>query len=164
MAWSGKSYTDPEAEGYHVFNEPSIGKWLEKLGEADECVKVGNTNSTFAVFRKPFSNPEFPGALKDWEKIRENLAALLKNIPAKDPLIKRECRFAAEIALWNAERACMNKKTGTATSRDLLHKITLKLLDLMEEHKALWLERSRPGGLIDSCNRTYMPRIFQPYD
>ncbi|OGV37160.1 MAG: hypothetical protein A2X48_04955 [Lentisphaerae bacterium GWF2_49_21] len=164
VAWSGKSYTDSESESLHIFNEPSLGKWLEKLGEADECLKSGNSNSTFAVFMKPFLNPSFPGKLEEWEKVKSNLAALLKNIPAENPLIKRECRFAAEIALWNTERAILNKKTGTATSHDLLHKLVLRLLDLMAEHKALWLERSRPGGLVDSCARTYIPRIQLPYD
>ncbi|HCE46219.1 MAG TPA: hypothetical protein DET40_21960 [Lentisphaeria bacterium] len=164
VAWSGKSYTDPEAEANHVFNEPALGKWLYKLGEADDCVVTGNSNCTFDVFRKPFLNPSFPGKLEDWEKCCANFKALLKNIPAKDPLIARECRFAAELALWNAERAFLNKKTGASTPHDILHKLTLRLLDLMAEHKDLWMERSRPGGLSDSCNQTYMQRIRMQYD
>ncbi len=164
VAWSGKSYTDSRAEAAHVFNEPELGSWLEKLGQSDDCVKVGNANVTFSVFNKPFLNPSFPGALEDWEKCRSNLTALLKKIPAKNPLLARECRFAAELALWNTERAILNKKTGPKTPHKIIHKLTLRLLDHMAEHKALWLERSRPGGLVDSCNRTYMQRIRMPYD
>lgn len=151
VSWTGKAPTSGKAAGLHLFGDAGTGEWLEQLGLADDCIRTGNSNATFRDAMFTFFNPEGPGDLKQWREVKANLKALEKSAPSGDSLVARECRHAIACANWAADRAILRRaKEPKREDRTALVK---RIVEINEEHKELWLSRSRRGGLADSVER-----------
>jgi hexosaminidase len=165
-AWSGVATYDPRAASLHAFGDRTLGiaGWLDQLGDADRALRlIGgkpgpggepkrllNASALFVDLHKPIAEP-WIGDYDDWR----DLAARLARMQPPDWLTSglehrlwRECRHAQRVAEFAATRgACRRSKETTVA----FHALAASFRDLVEEHRELWLGRSRPGGLEDSC-------------
>lgn len=165
-AWSGPGRYDNAAAGLHTFGSAALGEWLARLGDVDRELcrgerpdfsggpgrPVHNQTALWNEMHTPFHERQGPGDAAAWREVAERLAALAAELPrGLDPLVERECRHAVAVAAWTCERALVRRKPSPA----ILERQTLAeaMCDLIAEHRALWLVRSRPGGLSDSLAR-----------
>lgn len=150
---------DARAAGVHAFGDPTgeTGSWLEALGDADRHIRsrIRLTNAT-ALFND--LHPPVPDALKpgqrcidappeEWGRALETLRALGRSIPANvDPITRRELAHSVDVAAFAAEHALAHRAGATelAAARQRLR---AQAQEILREHEAVWLVRSRPGGL-----------------
>ncbi len=165
-AWNAEAPDfDPRAAGLQVFGDQSgyCGKWLERIGDVDlelrrrsgppnragEPTPLHNATRLFTDMHEPLNGGRF-GAddLDDWETVAERLKRLGDGLPRRVPdQIRDELEHTLDVALFAARRAAMRR----TRSFELRHRSARLLTDIITEHRRLWLARSRPGGLDDSC-------------
>lgn len=180
-AWTGSAYpADPRAVSLHVFKDDSlrIAGWLDELGEIDGDLRrnahanyspdplsrgIKNATAIFNDLFPPVPVPETSGSgtsvgravdapIEAWERVRENLSALqLDVLDYGDPLQQRELIHTVAFARFAAEHAIAWRIEDAATRTKRLRELVKPAEDLLMEHRALWHERSRLGGLSDSC-------------
>lgn len=148
VSWKGEAPENAATAGLQLFGDAALGDWLEELGLADDHIRVGNQNASFSDMNHTFFNPAGPGDVKSWRLVKEKLAALEKTEPSGDGLVARELRHALTCAVFATDRALLRRSKNP--SWEARSALTKRLVDICEEHKALWLARSRPGGLVDS--------------
>jgi hypothetical protein len=151
ISWTGKAPLSAKAAGLHLFGSEEMGSWIEKLGLADDLIKTGNANASFRDSLFGFFNPDGPGSLKEWKEVQTNLKALEKSAPQGESLFAKECRHALACASWAADRAALRREKKP--EREQRVALVKRVVQIAEDHKALWLARSRPGGLTDSVER-----------
>jgi hypothetical protein len=79
---------------------------------------------------------------------------LAATLPSGLPdLLARECRHSVAIARWTCERAILRHGEVTETLKSGKKAMAERFTDLIEEHRKLWLARSRYGGLEDSMRQ-----------
>jgi hypothetical protein len=141
-AWSGAADCDDRASGLHALGSSALGAWLAELGDIDRQCGV-------SVFGDVGLNLwDVSGDIAPWKDLAARFAALEARLPAVGGLIERECRHAIACARWGAERAVARRTGVTLEARKT---IAAGMCAIIAEHRALWLQRSRPGGLEDSC-------------
>jgi hypothetical protein len=183
-AWGGDTDGyDARAAGAHVFGDPSgeAGVWMDRLGDVDvEMRRIGgrraegeppvplrNSSVLFNDLFTPIAPPPdgdeklrrgtLGVPLGLWRGAAERLADLAGRRPrGVSELMGRELDHTLEVARVAVERGIWRREgAGTGRGRELAARIG----GLIEEHRRLWLERCREGGLEDSCG--YYRRIAE---
>jgi hexosaminidase len=177
-AWhGGEGGADVRSVSLQVLGDDSLraAAWLEAMGDADLPLRrvCGRREEGEAL--RPIRNasalyldlhlPLRPGAADDaalrhgvlsstedqWEEVLARLESLGDGPPAGLlPLMEREARHTMRVAKLAAERARVRRQTA-GMSRGTARKLADELREITEEHRALWRERSREGGLVSSC-------------
>jgi hypothetical protein len=159
-AWNGPGTYDDAAAGLHACGSAALGPWLARLGDCDAALCRGlrpdwnrgpRSTHVHAHWNELHTHLFEPGGFGDhdaWREITSNLEGLATLPDGLDPLLARECRHAWMVARWIADRAVLRREGLTTPGRMAL---AARMCDLIAEHRHLWLERSRPGGLNDSC-------------
>jgi hypothetical protein len=177
-AWTGgREGYDPRAAALHIFGDRtlSISRWLDALGDADEPLRrlagrrapeeparpLRNSSALFLDLHTPLAAPpdadvsSRAGVLATppglWRECLDRLNAL-----ASDPAWRASpesgealghtvevARFAARRGLWRRGEGGGSETTATA--------LAAELEIILGDHRRLWRETSRPGGLDSSC-------------
>jgi len=156
-SWTGHAPDSADAAGLHLFGSEAMGGFLERLGLVDDHIRTANSNASFRETMQSFFDKEGPGDLKQWRLAKGKLDDLRKELPEGKTLLARECRHAFQCEEWAVDRALLRRSKHERKERVDLAK---RIIDLIQDHKALWLARSRPGGLADSVER-YKRHIFE---
>ncbi|MFG0305384.1 MAG: family 20 glycosylhydrolase [Phycisphaerales bacterium JB040] len=166
-AWTGdeRHETFLDAASLQVFGDESlaIGRWLEQLGDADAPIRavagvrtqpdtparLANAGALFTELHPPPARFHLPVDPAPWLETLRRLESLASSIPTgAGELLERECRHALAQAMFGARVALHRRGADSGLSADALRD---ERDALIQEHRGLWLERSRPGGLDESC-------------
>jgi hypothetical protein len=148
-SWRGDHGFDDAALGLHAFGIPALGRWLVELGDADRALREQGT-STFVDAHVPIFEPNQPGDVAAWTACGDKLKSLEASLPVAEGLLADECRHAAQVARWACDRAVVRRGKPELDARKGLAN---RLAELLGEHRRLWLERSRYGGLEQSSDQ-----------
>jgi hypothetical protein len=176
-AWTGDATTfDPSAAAIHALGVPAaaagVGPWLERLGDADLALRrvslrlsrepkpgeppvLRNQSALHSDLFKAVDEQRDVGSEWEWynaheavQKLtRELEAGLLEQLP---PRVAEELVHTLDLASFAAVRGwCRRLPPGDrpVSRRELLE----WLAELEQEHRRLWLQSSRAGGLEQSC-------------
>jgi hypothetical protein len=165
-AWNADAEVDPRAVSLHVFGDRSlqVGRWLDELGDVDlvlrrTCgelsakgrVKLPNQSALFIDLLKKLGEQTDVGRSSDWLGVRDRLA----DVAARKPSGLRrqlddELSHTLNVARFAALRGSARRQAGGLTSVER-GGLRQQLQGILEEHRRLWLLRSREGGLDHSC-------------
>ena len=161
-AWSSAdSAYEPRAAGRFAFGSDALGPWIDELGQLDRPLRDGARWETCfkALHERIERHPQIPwtftgptvipgaSAPSEWQGIVAHAYELRARLPAGiDELIAAECRHAVALIMLGAERGC-EAIGGSARSADW----GARLEAAINEHRRLWLLRSRASGLADSA-------------
>jgi hexosaminidase len=146
--WCGNAEFDDEAVGLHAFASPALGRWLVEFGDVDLALRQSGSG-IFTDSLIPFFDPGRPGEAAVWLAVDERLAHLEKNMPDAPAQFREECSHALGIARYAAQRAALRRCAPTLQQRN---ELAARLVLLLADHRRLWLQRSRYGGLEQSCD------------
>jgi len=163
-AWTGAARSPGflEAVSLQVFGDQSlaIAGWLEELGDADEPLRAVsgrpgpggeptrllNASALFTELHPPPIRLALPPRVEPWLEARARIASLAQRVPTgAGPLVERELRHAVQCSLWACDVALARRGGGVNPERLEADRGAIKA-----EQRALWTERSRPGGLDES--------------
>jgi hypothetical protein len=165
-AWNGVAARDLDvarAISVHAFDDPSgsLGEAACRLGNVYRAVGVEPHNSSalfWAMQKSPAEvRAEYGGALTP-DSLARTLAAIdeasapLPSARSTRPdaaLLQREFDFTARLLRHACRRAQWITGLAAASNSELKR----ELHALIEDYRALWLARNRPGGLGDSVAR-----------
>ncbi len=160
-AWSGPGAYDDVAAGRHAFGTDALGLWLARLGDLDGAISRGerpdwnrtrgNKHKVCTHWDELATNIFEPvgwGDREAWEEVATHLDALGDPPLNADALFIRECKHAAAVMRWIVDRALLRRTGLTVPGRK---ELAARMCELVAEHRELWMERCRPGGLNDSC-------------
>jgi len=168
-AWNGSgAQVDDTAVSLHAFGDPTgeISAWLNQIGDADlplrqvsgkpqpdgQPTPLINSSCLFNELTRPLSDPTPADSVVLWQETLERLQALLTNVPAtSNAQFTDELKLTARVALLACEKAVLRRSAG-GISQEQRMRLADELEVLVAEHRRLWLLRSRPGGLDDSCS------------
>lgn len=157
-AWSGstRSDWDPRASGIYAFGDPDgyIGVWLDRLGDVDRALRAAhhfkNKSALFNDLHRAWNALSPSEGRKKWLEVVESLDELDRQFPAQgDILVRAELRHTWEAAKFAADRAVLRRSKVKPQSK--VESLRHRREQIITEHRRLWLLRSRPGGLDDSC-------------
>lgn len=159
-AWSGTADWDPRCAGFQAFGTAALGPWLDAVGEVDSDLRqLGGKLQTdgsrlplrnaTAMFTDLHLNTPYIGSIQQWQAVEQRITELAAQRPASNSLqVDRELVHTLAVARFACARARV-RRGDSALSIDLLKK---HLSDIRTEYQALWLTRSRGGGLAASCS------------
>ena len=167
-AWNPEAadFFDARTASLHAFDDATgvTGQWLDELGDVDrELRRAGgwpdkegkqrpmrNQSLLFRELHASWESPHKPGDLKAWGRVFEHLNELGDRIPqGASEQVVTELRHALDVARVACERAFLRRE-GLMPQQDA-KRLAATMRSLIEEHRRLWLQRSRPGGLAHSC-------------
>ncbi|NDV63182.1 family 20 glycosylhydrolase [Puniceicoccales bacterium CK1056] len=162
-AWSGPGHYNDLANGLHTFGNPDLGPWLARLGNVDVEICRGevpcfdgspskgrqfwNSTALWKDMHTQLFDRTGYGDVAAWERVRERLTKLLKLPDGVEGLLADECAFSVDLARWAADRAIIRRDNPTTNQRK---ELAARMVDIIANHRRLWLARSRYGGLEDS--------------
>lgn len=172
-AWSGAGRYDDRAAGLHAFGCAEVGPWLAALGNVDAELCRGerrrrdggtyekrvlrNTTALWQELHTDFFDRRGEGDVSAWEEIAGRLDALQSTLPATlSELLARECRHSLAVARWTCDRAVLRRGEISDQMRAGKQALTTRFVDILEEHRNLWLARSRYGGLEESAQHYWV--------
>jgi hypothetical protein len=147
-----------------------MGRVAYDLGNVYRLVGVepSNASALFLLLLNPdhalgegwgagLSQDGLQDALDAIAEVREHLGEA-QMARADADLIKDEFAWAADLLGWAARLGAARLRLGAMETAatlpaDLRAELAAAMRDLVERHRALWLRRSRPGGLADSAAR-----------
>lgn len=160
VAWNAQAAEQFEARAasIHLMGDArgQLGPWLEQLGDLDLSLRDGsagervqNASAMSVDLHEPWHvEPHFGGGAQDWLKVRERLDELAGSMPTiADAPIRDELLHTLEVCRVAIDRALMRRGASGIHAAGLAG----ALRGIIAEHRRLWLQRSRPGGLEDSC-------------
>lgn len=165
-AWNPDAPADPRSVSLHVFGDRTlrVGDWLDELGNADAMlrrtcgelsakgrIRLPNQSALFIDMHKKLHEQTEIGAEADWREVMERIEDAAAKMPSGlSRQIEDELKHTLAVAKFAAARAAWRRQPGGLTEpqrRDLQE----RLRSIIEEHRRLWLLRSREGGLEHSC-------------
>ena len=177
-AWSGwrDGVNDPASVSLHAFGDASgrgggageggaVGSWLDEIGQADfelrsvcgppdgdgRSTPLRNATALLTDLDRPLSDEPLGGSEALWRDTLDRVSALAGRVPGgAGELVAAELAHTAEVALIAAERAIARRRAGGMTAARAAG-LADRLRLAVDEHRRLWLIRSRPGGLDESC-------------
>jgi len=171
LAWNGSSAGALRARldellDEHVFGHetPGLGRLVLELGDVYRTTRARSSNGSPLFFLVAFADQSFPHE-RVQNLAREGLLEALESVTGLR--VRLEGRRAgprgpADELRWVAAMLAFSCRLGVArlaapegTPLDQLahserRRLARELEELLEEHRALWLETSRPGGLGES--------------
>ncbi len=177
-AWNADALDQYDARGasLHVFGDAGLrtGPWLDELGDSDADLRrvcgpmdgdgaaraLRNASALFtdlhmALSERPGQDARLRRGLRatnadQWRAVLARLERLRETMPSGwPPPMEREVRHTLDVAILAAERGRLSR-AGTVGRADRL-RLASDLERIVQEHRRLWLLRSRPGGLEASC-------------
>ncbi len=150
----------------HVFGHeaPGLGKLLLGLGDVYRTTRARSTNGSPLFFLVAFADQKFPHE-RVQNLTREGLLEALESITQQRVRLegrRAAPRGAADELRWVAAMLAFACRLGVtrlsaqdgapldALQPSERRRLARELEELLEEHRALWLESSRPGGLAES--------------
>ncbi len=133
-----------------------LGTWMEALGDLDLALRDGshgerilNASAMFVDLHEPLTTePHFGGALTNWLAVRDRLSELSASMPRiDDGLMREDLLHTLEVCRAAIDRALMRRGQAGISCGQLARNVR----QVIGEHRRLWLERCRAGGLADSC-------------
>lgn len=176
VAWNADAADrfDAAAASFHLMGDASglVGPWLEELGDLDgplrgawEMVqgpgpppeRVLNATALYSDLHEPLSaEPHYGGHASNWGFLKARLSTLLADRPRfPTELLHDEIRLTLEVCRFGIMRGLWRRGHREWAAPDLAR----FMRQIIEEHRRLWLKRSRIGGLDDSCR--YYQRIAE---
>ena len=169
-AWNSESAPsyNPASSALHAFGDKTgdVSRWLGKLGDVDLDLRqvagppdgsgkpepLRNATCLFTDLHTPFRSEDFnAGNINDWHEIGERLSELADSLPKNLPdQLSDELNHTLNVARFAAERALLRRKSDKPSSNQY-RRLAEWMRKLIAEHRLIWLLRSRPGGLDDSC-------------
>ncbi len=154
----GNTYLKP---GFEIFNGNVLYWAYRYSAEAIQKLREGTMWTKAIHVEGVLQNPElFRKTLEDTIAYIETVIAPLNTsqMAREDAsLLKQEFRFTADLLTHGAKRLLYMLDQSTYEGADL----KAELQAILEEYKALWLQRSRPGGLAQSLK--YFEPAFEAY-
>lgn len=179
-AWRGTNEGyDARATGLQVLADEEAGPWLDELGDVDAVMRrisgrrgegegPAVLRNSSVLFNDLFT-PIGPGGdeklrrgtlgvpVEMWREAGDRLRNLEEKRPrGVDGMIAAELDHTARVARLAIERAVWRRE-GADANRG--RQLAAELRGIIEEHRTLWLNRCREGGLADSCG--YYERIAE---
>ncbi len=148
-SWTGGTAYDDDAVGLHAFGDAALGRWLIALGDIDLPARKSG-GGVFADTGLTIFDPHQPGDRATFEGILSGFARLRDALPAAPGLVRDECAHAVAMAHWGAERALLRRSKPEMKER---LRIATRLAELLADHRTLWMQRSRYGGLEQSSDQ-----------
>lgn len=159
-AWCGCDTPDAGTVSLHAFDDPSleIGAWLDVLGDVDEPLRsvamplsrpgqtgrIRNQTAIFADLFKGCDEAREVGSREVYDGCVARLEALGNAPAASCPLLMDELRHTLAMTRLAMDRFGRRRGWSTGSPPGSWHEIEA-------EHRRLWVERSRSGGLAQSC-------------
>jgi len=159
-AWNADSVDtfDSGASSLFAFNDVSLelGNWLDVLGNADlgsrKKTGIKNASCMFTDLQTPLSKRGCINDSADWMKVKDRLTELREYLPKKlNQQLTDELSHTLEVAMFAVDRA-IYRLTDNKLRSEKRSVLIEQIKQIIEEHRRLWLIRSRPGGLDDSCS------------
>lgn len=159
---------DARASSLHALGDETLGAgpWLEKLGDADLALRevclplsrpgvAGRLRNQSALFIDLHnwrgSGGAEVGEMRLWEGAREAVEAARAGFPGGlGEQLRDELGHTLDVAAFAAERAVARRGRGGIEDGQR-RRLGERLRGIIAEHRRLWLQRSRPGGLENSC-------------
>ncbi len=168
VAWNAGAADrfDASAASFHLMGDASglVGPWLDELGDLDLALRDGssgerilNAGAMYSDLHEPLSvEPHFGGGLPAWRDLGERLRTLGERLPViRDGQARDELTHTLDLCRLAVDRARMRRGESDLKRGDLAETARR----IIDEHRRLWLRRSRVGGLEDSCR--YYQRIAE---
>ena len=168
-AWSrSQSDNDCTAISLQIFGDRQkleIGKWLAKLGNIDadirqyatkkkdngKLVPLINASSLFIEMEVEFKSDCSNGTLEEWSGVEAELGNLSKDFTLiSNKQFNHEIRHILKVAEFAVQKAILRREVASKQKQGLPI-LTKMMKSIINEHRTLWLLRSRIGGLDDSC-------------
>lgn len=157
-AWSGGKAFDPLAASLHCFGVADLGPWLESLGDVDLPLRevamplsrpgvagrIRNQTAIFADLFQPWGQSLDVGTPELWRTCRDRLDGLGPPPSNPNKLVNQELAHTLDLARLALDRFGARRGWCDPTPPE-------RWADAQARHRALWLERSRPGGLEQSA-------------
>ncbi len=168
-AWSGETPYDARASGLHAFGDQSwkLGRWLDAFGDLDVEFRATTGRLNADGLRLPLRNASaiftdqtksrsetWLGAEWDWSKLRvtpclQSLDNVENGTGASQRIFQELRASVGEVAL-SLSRAVQRRSAVPLSHREMAEHRQCWTIQ-RDVHRELWLARSRPGGLDDSC-------------
>jgi len=175
-AWFGEGVIAvSDAASLHVFGDGDIntGTWLGLLGDADSLMRMTagkpliihkrtgedynlpqplkNSSCLFVDLETPFDDLSFMPDINGWLKTQQYLVEIAELPKGNcETLINDELNHTLAVARFAVDRAILRRKPDEITM-EKRKELADRMREIIKEHRRLWLLRSRPGGLDDSC-------------
>ena len=144
-AWTGGAVFDPAAAGAHVLGSAALGTWLDRLGRSDQTIPRGYGAPGFVDGNTHWHAEADRTHLSIWQSIAAGLAVLDAEMPEQGPYAE-ECRLSVTLARIAADRAVARRGDDPHARTAIKH----RCVAAFHAYRAMWLKRSRYGGLEDS--------------
>ncbi len=173
-AWSGDAAYDPRVSSLHAFGDTSleVGRWLDAYGDLDHDIRLiagktgpdgnplplRNASALFIHQTTPLADPltaNIESSTATWRDILKRQELLIGLMPAMaehlshNQLVVNELEFMANEVANTVMRAVM--RTINVNDRSVRKQAANIWRTTIKLYRALWLARSRPGGLENSC-------------
>jgi hypothetical protein len=145
-------------------DDREVGAWIDALADADielrsvagalskpGLTRLRNQTALFASLARDHAAIASVGHADLWHLARDRvhaLAASLPDDPALTSLERDELAHTANLATFAADRAVALLDHDDRA----LAQLPARIASLERDHRRLWLARSRPGGLDQSCS------------
>ncbi|MDP8239629.1 MAG: family 20 glycosylhydrolase [Candidatus Hatepunaea meridiana] len=168
-AWNAEASDrfDQHASSLFAFGDKSgeVVRWLDELGNADlELRRISgrlnidgnptplrNSSCLFNDLHIPLNVSVRFKSSSLWQEVKGKLEDLAKRFPSvNDEQIADELRHTLDVAQFATDRAVF-RRISNKLSHKTYSNLAARLCEIIDEHIRLWLLRSRPGGLGDSC-------------
>jgi len=160
-AWTGGTTdVDTRAVSLCAFQDRSlrIADWIDRLGDVDhelrqisgipqdgKPTRLNNGSALFEDMHPAHPRSDTPGTADQFREVRERLDALGDTMPTGfDDLMENELRHTVVVAQYAADRAIARRDDSQPPA-------DTRITGIINEHRRLWKQRSRPGGLDESC-------------
>ncbi|MCC6907448.1 MAG: family 20 glycosylhydrolase [Phycisphaerales bacterium] len=167
VAWNADAAEafDARAASVHLMDDAmgQLGPWIDALGDLDAPLRDGshaprilNASAMFVDLHESLSvEPHFGGSVEAWQAASARWRELGESMPRiEDEQIRAELEHTLAVCRLAIDRALL-RRGAAASAVDLARQVR----DVVDEHRRLWLARSREGGLADSCR--YYERIAE---
>lgn len=164
LAWNPYLLPDPETIGTLLFGESgtALPAWIFTLGDIDLLLRrlslplrnikpIVNRSALYNELYEPAVSKARRGEVSQWEEVGITLEYMERIFPSiEDPVVGRELKWTLDLARWAVikalwrRRGCSEREVGEMLKREWER--------MKDEFKALWLMRSRPGGLNHSLS------------
>lgn len=155
-AWNAGAEFASEQAADAIWQAPQVGSWLARLGDVDCALSNGSRGSGTRIHNMsalglelhfaPLHAKPIDADVAAWETVQDQLAVLEATRPSGR--LEAECQHAVRLGRWAATRALARRRGLDSAA---VAELQQELAAVLSSHRELWLRRSRPGGLQDSC-------------
>lgn len=168
-AWSAcQAAINGKAISFQLFGdrqEMIIADWMARLGNLDveirqtsmrkkdngQVVPLINATCLFMEMESAFDSDRLNGTLNEWSRVAVEHTNLSNEFsPLNNEKLNDEFLHILKVSEFAIKKAILRRVPKSKQQRGLDNLVT-KMKKINDEHRRLWLARSRPGGLEDSC-------------